>query len=225
MSTYDLNDIKFYLDGCGEILGENITDEDTPLPEKNDELIQTLGKSLNDIFFALRRREEEAFSEKMRKQRYERGYADIDVWDISEWFIDIVTPMLRQLRNTHHGSPAYLGKNYVDENGNMVNPECHEEWDKILDRMIFLLGEMKEETRTVSNPYEDEYDKVLEEFQEKYRQKENEDRKFHSMREIPEYKAVQDKYIEKEKELEQYSDQCKDEFFELFSKHFWDLWD
>ena len=60
MSTYDLNDIKYYLDGCGEILGENITDEDTPLPEKNDELIQTLGKSLNDIFFALRRREEEA---------------------------------------------------------------------------------------------------------------------------------------------------------------------
>lgn len=225
MSDYDLGDIKFYLEGCGKILGKEMPFEDATKLEKNDELIQTLGKALNDIFMELNRRDEEAFSEKMRKQRYERGYADIDVWDISEWFIDIVAPMLRQLRNTHHGSPAYLGKNYVDENGNMVNPECHEEWDKTLDRMIFLLGEMKEETRSVSNPYAGEYDKVLEEFQEKYRQKENDDRKFHSLRDIPEYKAVQDEYIEKEKELEQYADQCKNEFFELFSRHFWDLWD
>ena len=225
MSDYDLGDIKFYLEGCGKILGKEMPFEDSTRLEKSDELIQTLGKALNDIFMELNRRDEEAFSEKMRKQRYERGYADIDVWDISEWFIDIVTPMLRQLRNTHHGSPSYLGKNYVDENGNMINPDCHEEWDKILERMIFLLGEMKEETRSVSNPYADEYDKVLEEFQEKYQQKGNGDRKFHSLREIPEYKAVQHKYIEKEKELEQYSDQCKNEFFELFSKHFWDLWD
>lgn len=225
MSDYDLGDIKFYLEGCGKILGKEMPFEDSTRLEKSDELIQTLGKALNDIFMELNRRDEEAFSETMRKQRYERGYADIDVWDMSEWFINTAGPMLRQLRETHHGSPSYLGKNYVDENGNMVNTECHEEWDRILDRMIFLLGEMKEETRTVSNPYTDEYDKALEEFQEKYRQKENGDRKFHSLRDIPEYKAVQDEYIEKEKELEQYSDQCKNEFFELFSKHFWDLWD
>ncbi len=225
MAEYDLDDIKFYLDECNRMLGKNVTAEGTSLPEKNDELIQTLGKSLNDIYFELHQRNEQAFSEKMRRQRYERGYADIDVWDISEWFINVMTPMLRQLKETHHGSPAYLGKNYVNEDGVMVNTECHKEWDKILDRMIFLLGEMREETRTLKNPYTDDCKKMMEEFREKYREKENASHEFADLRNTPEYKTIQDRYYAKAKELDLYSDQCKNEFFELFSKHFWELWD
>ena len=32
-------------------------------------------------------------------------------------------------------------------------------------------------------------------------------------------------YFEAEKEIAAYMDSCKNEFFELFSAHFWDLWD
>ena len=34
-------------------------------------------------------------------------------------------------------------KNYTNEEGILVNDTCHEEWDKILDEMIFLWHESK----------------------------------------------------------------------------------
>ena len=38
----------------------------------------------------------------------------------------------------------------------MVNDTCHEEWDKILERMIFLWRETDEESCSKKNPYEEE---------------------------------------------------------------------
>ena len=71
-------------------------------------------------------------------------------------------------RDNRHGSPGYLGENYKNKDGILVNDTCHEEWDKILDRMIFLWRELDENTCTKKNPYEDEYMKASEEFDNKY---------------------------------------------------------
>ena len=53
------------------------------------------------------------------------------------------------------GSPAYLGQNYTNEEGILVNDTCHEEWDKILDQMIFLWREIDENTCSQKNPYDE----------------------------------------------------------------------
>ena len=34
-------------------------------------------------------------------------------------------------------SPSYLRENYTNEEGILVTDTCHDEWDKILDNMIF----------------------------------------------------------------------------------------
>lgn len=76
-------------------------------------------------------------------QRCIRGYCDFDIYSIDFWFRDIMPHMLVQLRDTRHGSPMLEG---FDEK------TTHEEWTKILDRMIFLFNEASEETCTKKNP-------------------------------------------------------------------------
>ena len=114
------------------------------------------------------------------------------------------------------------------------NDECHSEWDRILDNMIFLFREMNEETCQKKNPYQKEHDNILQEFEEKYglfgeKLEEGKMNKFgrvlHFPSEIPEYKDIEKKYYAEEKALRQYREDCKNEALELFSKWFYSLWD
>lgn len=91
------------------------------------------------------------------KQRATRGYADCDRWNMFEFLQTLLPDMLQDFRENHGGAPLYLGENYYDEDGMMVNDTCGEEWNQILDRMIFLWRESREETSTKKNPDEEEY--------------------------------------------------------------------
>lgn len=83
---------------------------------------------------------------KWSKQRAKRGFADSDVWSMYTYLEELMPAMLQYLKDNRMGSPAMLGENYTDEHGIMQNDACHKEWDKILDRMIFLWRELDEET-------------------------------------------------------------------------------
>ena len=148
--------------------------------------------------------------------------------------------MLQDLRDERHGSPAYLGKNYTNEDGILVNNTCLEEWDSTLDRMIFLWRESNEYACTRKNPYEEEHQKAHEEFTEKYgllgeklqtEEELAENRKrggggtVHFMRELPEYKEISDKYFEEKRKLEEYQTKSKDEAMDMLKEYFFSLWD
>ncbi|MCD8147991.1 MAG: hypothetical protein LUE92_00165 [Clostridiales bacterium] len=143
--------------------------------------------------------------------------------------------MIQQLKDTRHGSPAQCGEDYVDQNGILRNDSCHKEWDKILDKMIFLFREADESTCRKKNPYEEEYQKASSEFSEKYGfwgeklRTENEKGKpygtIHFMNELPEYQEIHQKFMDEDKHLYEYRCQCKDQAFELFARWFWALWD
>ena len=105
---------------------------------------------------------------KWSKQRIVRGYADSDIWNMYGYLQVLLPDMLEHLKNHRCGSPGYLGENYTNEDGILVNDTCHEVWDKILDRMIFLWRETDEETCSKKNSYEEEYMKALDEFRDKY---------------------------------------------------------
>lgn len=176
---------------------------------------------------------------KWSKQRITRGYADTDVWEMFSFLQSVLPEMLQSLKDTRHGSPGYLGENYVNEDGILVNDTCHEEWNQILDQMIFLWRETNEDTCSQKNQYENEYFKAFDEFCDKYgvlgcklqTEKELEENrkrgasKIHFMNEIPMYKEISDNYNEREKELEEYRKECKDEVFDMMKKYFFDLWD
>ena len=152
---------------------------------------------------------------------------------------ELMPAMLQYLKDNRMGSPAMLGENYTDKNGFMQNDTCHKEWDKILDRMIFLWGELDEEKCTKKNPYDEAYTKAMKEFTEKYgffgekleTEEEKEKRKksggrlVHFMSEIPEYAAIDKLYHDDEKRIDEYREKCKDEVFDLMKKYFFSLWD
>lgn len=75
-----------------------------------------------------------------------------------------------------------------------------EEWDNILNTLIVLFNEAdKENCQRMKNEYKDVLSKK-----------------------DPE---IYHKYDEREKEIFQYRNECKDKGFKTFSKYFWNLWD
>ena len=42
---------------------------------------------------------------KAKKQRIERGYCDGDLWNMDQWFLEVIPPMLRQLAEDDLGFP------------------------------------------------------------------------------------------------------------------------
>lgn len=173
-------------------------------------------------------------------QRATRGYSDYDKWNMYSFLQNLIPEMLQDMRDNRHGSPSYLGENYTNDKGILVNDTCHDEWDKLLDHMIFLWRESAEDTCTRKNPYEEEYDKAHAEFTDKYgflgeklqtedELEENQKRgggcRMHFMSELPEYKDIWDKYNAEELELDTYRLGCKNEAMDLLKKHFYALWD
>lgn len=188
------------------------------------------------------RREKEFYA----KQRAENGFCDCDVWHIAYWFYNTISPMLKQLAENGGSYPQ------LDENGNhtFVYNSTDEEsavfskrWKDTLLRMAFLADEMDDNKCSMKNPYEDEWNRVHKAFEEEYglmgkklrteeeakreeevglyRRRGPEDDPVHGK----EYKKIMDKYSAYNHKISRYQNKCKNEFFRLFSKHFWDLWD
>ena len=63
---------------------------------------------------------------------------------------------------------CFIGKNYVNEDGILVNDTCHAEWDRVLDRMIFLWRESSEETCSKKNPYERKHSEAYKKFSRRF---------------------------------------------------------
>lgn len=80
----------------------------------------------------------------------------------------LIPDMLQTLKDTRTGSPGYLGENYTNENGILVNDTCHEEWNCILDKMIFLWREAEKDTCSQKNPFDEAHSKAMDEFTERF---------------------------------------------------------
>lgn len=177
---------------------------------------------------------------KYSKQRIVRGYADCDVWNMYSHLEELMPAMLQHLKDNRNGSPGFLGKNYTNDDGILVNDTCHKEWDEILDKMIFLWNESNEDTCKAKNEYDEEHTKAFSEFTEKYgflgeklqTEKELEENKrrggggtVHFMSELPEYADIDKKYRQRERELEDYREECKNKAMDMLKEYFYSLWD
>jgi hypothetical protein len=108
-------------------------------------------------------------------ERMFKGYDSVDTFETFAKFIERYTKILTDLRKCHYGYP-----------GNITE----EEWDNILDEMIYHLHYMDEET-------------VTEELE----------------------KNVPDDWSASNKTTYEILEKHKNEFFKLFSEHFFSLWD
>ena len=71
-----------------------------------------------------------------RCQRFKRGYAYSDVWDIDVWFMHTVKPMLIHLRDYGIGIPGELIADGENQRAN---------WENVLTEMINCLDMMDED--------------------------------------------------------------------------------
>lgn len=118
---------------------------------------------------------------RVRCQRFKRGWAYGDVWDLDVWFMHTVKPMLIHLRDHGIGIPNEL---YIDCENERVN------WENTLTEMITCLELMDEDAAREHLDISDS------------------DYSFES------YQKAND-----------FMEENKNRFFELFSKYFFDLWD
>ncbi len=166
---------------------------------------------------------------KWSHQRIWKGYCDYDLFSIDDWFMKIMPRMLKEFKETRHGSPVAVNyhSHAVILDDEERNQDVHDEWDKKLDRMIFLLREMNEESCTQLNPYEDEYFETVKKLRKGPTEQPGGSVAYSipDLEDYPEYRELAEKYDAEEKRIRQYRLDCKQEFFELFSTHFHDLWD
>lgn len=123
-----------------------------------------------------------------------------------------------------------------------ANKECSKRWTEVLEEMILLLNEMDEETCSMDNPYKEQWFSYHDEFNRKYENKDvlktkeelEYEKKTGTFIHIgpdrdPEFgedfKEVSKLFLDFEDKIYEYRVECKNEFFELFSEYFFDLWD
>ena len=182
----------------------------------------------------------------MAEQRKKRGYSDKDAWSIRDWFLDIMPKMLQQMRDNLRGYPIMSISYPTNSQAAIVSKDEKSDkdfitWQEVLDKMIFLLKEMNEDTCSFENKYQKEVDKAQDEFYKKYGwfgekfeelndiESDNSTGKrmyfYYDDPEHPEWKELNNDYYRVELYKYQYMNECREEFFNLFSKHFWNLWD
>jgi hypothetical protein len=66
-------------------------------------------------------------------QRWVRGWCDEDVWGVDYYLMEIIPPMLRQLKETKQGIPVIVGKMETDEE----MAEAEKLWNAVLDSIIW----------------------------------------------------------------------------------------
>jgi hypothetical protein len=123
---------------------------------------------------------------KNKIHRAKRGYSNSDVWNMFDWFLEVMPPMLTKLRDEGCGVPNDL---YVEGAENE-----REKWEAVLTEMIECLHNMDEN---------------------KIRKQLGTDNGFG-------FKSLtREDYIK----MHELMEKNKSRFFELFNKHFYDLWD
>jgi hypothetical protein len=104
-----------------------------------------MNMNIHRIFYLIK----EPFREiRHRWQRATRGYSDRDCYGIHDWFEKIMPRMLEDFKQKSQG--CIPGKFcYKDKK---ENPNAQEEWNAIIDRMLFCFTEMNKETCSILNP-------------------------------------------------------------------------
>lgn len=191
------------------------------------------------------------FNRRMAKQRYKKGYADCDCWDMHHWLTSTFPKMILELRDMKHGAPEEHFEEFdkLPENWKQTELEKYKKlqekegyefepdsiftkWYIILTRIAFCLFEADSD-KTMPNPYKNEYDKAfwgeditkiksLKQFIENHSEQTE---KGYLIKTNKVDDDLDKKYWEVEKANTLYKIQMKDEALALIQKYFYNLWD
>lgn len=136
-------------------------------------------------------------------QRATKGYCYRDLWNIDLWFIDVFPRMLKDFKDTSISYPI-----------TMKSPE---EWEDLLSHMIFCFNEANEETCSLKN--EKNYN-----FNVDFIETEDNTKTIKITFPTEEDKKNSELYSAKDRELTKYRQEMLKEGLSLFVEHFQNLW-
>ena len=143
-------------------------------------------------------------------QRITRGWCDKDVWNLDCWFLDVVVPMLKHLKETKHGYPAYM---------------TEEQWNHILDEMIMHFENCDENNSVNHNDKWDRYYNLMTKDYQNGDDVEN----LLTMCNTEPYTVGQqeakDEWLAKEQEIYDFRLTEREQAFKMFCEYFENLWD
>ena len=157
---------------------------------------------------------ENVFRVKCAYQRLTRGWDDRAVWSIDYWLDDKMPAMLRQLKETKHGTPTDMfptEPEYTDEDGNANEAGweiANARWAETLDKMIAGF----EASRRVKDMT---YDEELGPYP--LRRPEGVSKE--------DWANVKHDHYEASKLLAERDEKIFKEGMALFAEHYWSLWD
>lgn len=174
-------------------------------------------------------------------QRGKRGYADTDLYDLSDYLEKLITKSVSQLESTTIGYAVYDFKEiddfevqWVDKNFKEIITELEKKGYKsdysiydnfikyklILRRIAWDFKEQSYWDCSEENEYSDEYDDQL---SPQLKQLENDPNKYEVVTQKVDKQLNKD-YHKREKEIEKYRKERKQEGFKLLCKYFKSLW-
>lgn len=178
-------------------------------------------------------------------QRISKGYCETDAWSINYYLENLIPSLLSELKKNHHSSPVLSeNKELMGDNQHTLNLKCNkaeidEAWEDVLNQMILLWNESRDDICLQKNPYEAEYNRCLIEFEEKYgvfgerlktaeeirRERENNEHFVHFIDEAREYEEITKRWTEAEQALDKYKENCRNEAIDMLKKYWIALWD
>lgn len=175
-------------------------------------------------------------------QRGKRGYADTDLYDLSDYLEKLITKSVSQLESTTIGYGVYDFKEiggfeaqWVDKNFKEIIAELQKQgyenddhgiyddfikYKLILRRIAWDFKELDYWNCSEENEYSDEYNIQL---SHQLKQLENEPDKYELVTRKVNKQLTKD-YNKREKEIEKYREKRKQEGFKLLYKYFESLW-
>ncbi len=131
-------------------------------------------------------------------QRANKGFCYRDIWNIDDWFLNIMPEMLEEYVRIHHGYPDGM---------------TDEQWVEIVNKMASSFRNADEQTTEFVNPYEEEYLSTLNMDMDK------------GTVECSASEELDKSYHNAEREKEIFMQRSLDEGMELFHRHLRALWD
>ena len=161
-------------------------------------------------------------------QRARKGYCTSDLFGVSNWFLEIVPNMLDEIREKSNAFPSVLMdeawesvgiKNFEEtfaaseEDRRKATAYGQKKWEEILSRTAFLFREANSETCTRKNSCENEYLEMKKELQSRGK----------NLLECPECEDIVNRYMEEQRAIYTYQEECRKEAFELFYEWFYNF--
>lgn len=145
-------------------------------------------------------------------QRATRGFSDLDCWDLSHFYLDVLSDSLKYFAKNSTGCPH----EYYD---NSKPGDKGWKWIKHLKEMASCFDEAHKDRCSLINPYEEEY------FRDFRMNFEKTPEGYYKLKDEEVNEELREKYLEEKEKIFEWRNKNLKNGLDMLKEDFWNLWD